>query len=689
NQRRGFHFHNGEDSTTVVQALTIQNGFVADSLEEVYGGAILCRESSPSILDCVFSNNTAVLGGALGCRESSPDIVDCAFRGNLAVMGGALACSSATPKLLQCLFTENTADSLGGGVFLFESSAPMEFCVLDSNTAAWGGAIALEASSPAITNCTLAHNWAVNTGGGLHCSDSSPTVTKCIIVFSSSGEGMACSGVSDPVFACCDVFGNDGGNTLCGTDGGDNISLHPRFCDADSEDLTLADNSPCAPANSPCGELIGAGETGCGPHDLSVIVKPDGTGDYTDIQTAIDAVYDEYTIALTNGVFTGEGNRNLDFGGRGLLLTSVSGDRDSCIIDCEGDTLNPCRGFHFHNDEDSTAIVQALTIQNGFVSDSLDQISGGAILCRGASPSIVDCVFRNNTAILGGALACSSATPDVSLCLFTENVADSLGGAIHLLKSSAPMEFCVLDSNAAAWGGAISMEESSPEITNCTLYGNGTVSAGGGLYLNKNASPVLTHVIISYSVVGEAVFCEDSEGPCEPVFTCCDVYGNEGGDWTTRIDDQSNVNGNFSLEPYFCDAENGDFQLWNFTPCVSVTCGQVGAFGIGCMDVQEAPPEQVVGVLRLDRCRPNPTSGFAQISFHLPAGALGSVATLEVFDPNGRRVQTLLQAPQVPGEHIVIWDGTDRSGSPASSGIYYYRLKLGAESITRPLVLLR
>ncbi|MFC1573204.1 C25 family cysteine peptidase, partial [Candidatus Eisenbacteria bacterium] len=528
NQRRGFHFHSDEDTTSIVQALTIQNGFVADSLDQIGGGAILCRGASPRIVDCVFRNNTAILGGAL-------------------------ACSSATPQLSQCLFTENVADSLGGGVFLTESSPSMEFCVLDSNTAAWGGAIALEASSPEITNCTLAHNAAANAGAGLYCSDSSPTVERCLIAFSPSGEGVACSGISDPVFTCCDVFGNAGGDGLCGTDGGDNISAHPRFCDADSPELTLGSNSPCAVANSPCGELIGAGDVGCGDVELIVVVNPEGTGDYVDIQTAIDDVHEDYTIALTNGIFTGEGNRDLDFGGKRLLLTSLSGERDSCIIDCQGDSLNLCRGFHFQSGEDSTTVVQALTIQNGFVTDDLGQSSGGAILCRGASPRIVDCVFRNNTAILGGALACSSATPQLSQCLFTENAADSLGGGAFLIESSPSMEFCILDSNTAAWGGAIALEASSPEITNCTLAHNAAANAGAGLYCS-DSSPTVERCLIAFSPSGEGVACS---GISDPVFTCCDVFGNVGGNALCG----TNGGDNIASHPRFCDADNPELTL--------------------------------------------------------------------------------------------------------------------------------
>ena len=66
---------------------------------------------------------------------------------------------------------------------------------------------------------------------------------------------------------------------------------------------------------------------------------------------------------------------------------------------------------------------------------------------------------------------------------------------------------------------------------------------------------------------------------------CCDIFGNEGGDWTEGIADQAGTNGNFSADPLFCDPDHGDFALQADSPCAppGVTdCGQVGALPVGC-----------------------------------------------------------------------------------------------------------
>ena len=52
--------------------------------------------------------------------------------------------------------------------------------------------------------------------------------------------------------------------------------------------------------------------------------------------------------------------------------------------------------------------------------------------------------------------------------------------------------------------------------------------------------------------------------------------------------------------------------------------------------------------------------------------------TLEIYDLLGRRIRTLVEAAQhPPGPHRAVWDGHDASGTPVSSGAYFYRLRVG------------
>jgi hypothetical protein len=83
---------------------------------------------------------------------------------------------------------------------------------------------------------------------------------------------------------------------------------------------------------------------------------------------------------------------------------------------------------------------------------------------------------------------------------------------------------------------------------------------------------------------------------------------------------------------------------------------------------------------------PNPFNPSTSIGFFLPQP--GNVR-LEIFDVNGRLIDVLANQHYTSGEHSIDWNGTDRSGASVSSGVYFYRLTTGKESLSRKMVLLR
>ncbi len=83
---------------------------------------------------------------------------------------------------------------------------------------------------------------------------------------------------------------------------------------------------------------------------------------------------------------------------------------------------------------------------------------------------------------------------------------------------------------------------------------------------------------------------------------------------------------------------------------------------------------------------PNPFNPTTTIAFTLPAAVRAKV---EVYDLLGRNVNTLFDQVGVAGENLVIWDGTDRYGSPVASGIYFYRLTTESQSISKKMLLLK
>jgi len=83
----------------------------------------------------------------------------------------------------------------------------------------------------------------------------------------------------------------------------------------------------------------------------------------------------------------------------------------------------------------------------------------------------------------------------------------------------------------------------------------------------------------------------------------------------------------------------------------------------------------------LEAAYPNPFNPVTTIRYVLPEH--GPVQ-LVVFDALGRRVSTLVQNDQLPGQHSVRWD----AGTMAS-GVYFYQLTQGRHTDTRPMILLK
>lgn len=80
---------------------------------------------------------------------------------------------------------------------------------------------------------------------------------------------------------------------------------------------------------------------------------------------------------------------------------------------------------------------------------------------------------------------------------------------------------------------------------------------------------------------------------------------------------------------------------------------------------QDPPSASISGALARMRCYPNPFNGRVNVSFDLPRRA---VVRIEVFDPRGRKVTTLIDELRNVGRVDAVWSTGD-----AASGVYLVR----------------
>ena len=88
----------------------------------------------------------------------------------------------------------------------------------------------------------------------------------------------------------------------------------------------------------------------------------------------------------------------------------------------------------------------------------------------------------------------------------------------------------------------------------------------------------------------------------------------------------------------------------------------------------------------VDQNYPNPFNPTTTISFSLPETQRVKV---EIFNVNGRKVNTLVDDVMSAGTHTVEWNATDDSGGRVASGIYFYRLTAGDNVVTKKMTLLK
>jgi len=103
-----------------------------------------------------------------------------------------------------------------------------------------------------------------------------------------------------------------------------------------------------------------------------IIVDDDDPADFNNIQAAIEYSNDWDTIYVFPGIYTGPGNRDIDFLGKAITVRSVAPDDPyivaATIVDCDANESDRHRGFVFQNAEDSNSVLAGFTIINGYAS---------------------------------------------------------------------------------------------------------------------------------------------------------------------------------------------------------------------------------------------------------------------------------------------------------------------------------
>ena len=197
---------------------------------------------------------------------------------------------------------------------------------------------------------------------------------------------------------------------------------------------------------------------------------------FDSIQEGINAAVNGDTVLVAGGTYDDDIG-DLDFAGRLITVRSQNGP-ETCIIDCE----HQGRGFHFHSGETAEAVLDGFTITNG------DSDSGGGIYNDGSSPTVINCIFMNNSAATGGGMYNSDSSPTLINCTFSDNSANDNGGGMYNNVSSPTVIACTFSRNSGGYGGGMYNYYSHPTIANCTFEQNRVSTRGAGVF-NQDSAP--------------------------------------------------------------------------------------------------------------------------------------------------------------------------------------------------------
>jgi hypothetical protein len=100
----------------------------------------------------------------------------------------------------------------------------------------------------------------------------------------------------------------------------------------------------------------------------------------------------------------------------------------------------------------------------------------------------------------------------------------------------------------------------------------------------------------------------------------------------------------------------------------------------------DSKSKSLPGEFNLYQNYPNPFNPTTNIQYSLNQS---SQVRLTIYNILGQKTKTLVDSFQIQGEHSIVWNGTDDSDNPVSSGVYFYRLDANSKTSQNKMILIR
>jgi hypothetical protein len=224
-------------------------------------------------------------------------------------------------------------------------------------------------------------------------------------------------------------------------------------------------------------------------------VGPEGS-----IQTAINNAKDNDKIIVLPGTYT----ENINFLGKRIILKSTDPENPDTVTNTviRGNGSGPV--VTFNNGEDVNSVLKGVSITGGN-----SYYKGAGIYCLKSSPTISNCIVKDNISGDGSSIMCQESSASISDCTATQNTG---AVAIHC-RGNTRITNCKVSENISSgvygYDGMI--------VNKCIINGN----KGGGLSSGRNITA--NECVISDNG-GVGISCYDNTLIQNSV-----IKGNKGG----------------------------------------------------------------------------------------------------------------------------------------------------------------
>jgi len=367
-------------------------------------------------------------------------------------------------------------------------------------------------------------------------------------------------------------------------------------------------------------------------------------------------------------------------------------------------------------------------IESNAIISNHAAINGGGVNINNSSPELINNIISGNSAGQEcGGINIWSGAPLLRYNIISNNSAVVSSGGVGIASCMYRVEIqnCLIyDNSSSSVGGGVLIQNSDVRLVNCVIDNNiGTL--GDGLYLLESSEVDLVNCIVTRHNDSGVYF----DGPHNINFLYCDFdnQSNFIGNVPAGLGDISDENyygtacdefKNIFENPMFTGDEENYYALLPGSPCIDagiqdttglnlpdydfvgnprIVDGRGDGFAfidMGAYEIQNVivgtDENLIPKVTKLYQNYPNPFNPSTEIRF---TAKNAEDAKIQIYNLKGQEVNSLVCPPE-PDEggtniYSVTWNGCDKFGNPAPSGIYFYKLKVDNKEKVRKMVLLK